>query len=53
MLIKRDGKYVLMSKDGSKKLGAYSNKKVALSREKQIQFFKALEKRKNKDGKPS
>ncbi len=37
------GKFVLYSKDGSKKLGTYDTKDEALKREKQIQAFKAAE----------
>lgn len=34
------GKWVLYSKDGSKKLGSYDSKEGALNRERQIQYFK-------------
>lgn len=37
---KVNGKYVLYSKDGKKRLGTYSSKSAAIKREKQIQFFK-------------
>lgn len=40
-MIKKEGsKYVLYSRDGSKKLGTYNTKEEALAREKQIQYFK-------------
>ncbi len=40
-MIKKEGnKYILYSKDGSKKLGVYHTKEEALKRERQIRFFK-------------
>ena len=40
-MIKKEGtKYILYSKDGSKKLGTFTSKKAAVERERQIQFFK-------------
>lgn len=39
--IKRvDGQYVIMSKDGSKRLGKYPTKSAALKRLRQIEYFK-------------
>ena len=37
---KQGGKYILMSKDGSKKLGTFDSKEAAEKREKQINVFK-------------
>jgi len=43
-VIKKEGsKFVLHSKDGSKKLGEFATREEAVKREKQINFFKALE----------
>ena len=40
-MIKKSGsKYVLYSKDGSKKLGTFDSKKDAIKREQQINYFK-------------
>ncbi len=40
-MIKKVGKkFVLMSKDGKKRLGEFSSRKAAQKRERQIQFFK-------------
>ncbi|MCX8008094.1 MAG: hypothetical protein N3A54_00145 [Patescibacteria group bacterium] len=42
-IIKRNGKYYLYSKDGSRKLGGpYRSRKQALKRERQVQYFKHL-----------
>lgn len=41
MIRKEGSKYVLYSKDGSKKLGTYNTKAEASKREKQIQYFKS------------
>ena len=41
MIIKKGSKYVLMSKDGTKKLGDFKTKKEAMHREKQINYFKS------------
>ncbi|MCX8008505.1 MAG: hypothetical protein N3A54_02240 [Patescibacteria group bacterium] len=42
-IVKRDGKYYLYSKDGSRKLGGpYRSRKQALKRERQVQYFKHL-----------
>ena len=46
MIIKQGQKFVLKSKDGSKVLGKFDTKEQALKREKQINFFKHLDKRK-------
>ena len=46
MIIKQGSKFVLKSKDGSKVLGKFDTKEQALKREKQINFFKHLDKRK-------
>lgn len=41
MITKRGGKYFLMSKDGSKKLGGpYKNRDQAVERERQVRYFK-------------
>lgn len=43
MIVKRDGKYFLLSSDGSKKLGGpYASKEQAVKREKQVNYFKNL-----------
>lgn len=47
MIVKESNKYILKSKDGSKHLGTFNSREEALKREKQINFFKALEERKN------
>jgi len=48
-MIKKEGdKYVLYSKDGSKKLGESKSKKGINKRERQVQYFKSL---RNKLGK--
>lgn len=40
-MIKKEGeKYVLYSKDGSKKLGTFSSRLAAQARERQINYFK-------------
>ncbi len=43
MIKQEDGKFVLYSKDGSKKLSSHDTKEEAIKREKQVNFFKALE----------
>ena len=48
MIIKQGSKFVLKSKDGSKTLGTFETRDQALKREKQINFFKHLSKRKKK-----
>tara|TARA_R100001510_G_scaffold33796_1_gene30242 strand:- start:192 stop:338 length:147 start_codon:yes stop_codon:yes gene_type:complete len=48
MIIKQGSKFVLKSKDGSKTLGTFDTKEQAMKREKQINFFKHLDKRKKK-----
>lgn len=40
MIKKQGSKWILYSKDGSKKLGTFDNKKDAVKREGQIQYFK-------------
>lgn len=41
MIRKSGGGFVLMSKDGSKKLGGpYKSRRQAVKRERQVQFFK-------------
>ena len=40
MIRKKGNKYILLSKDGSKKLGEFNTRKQAEQREKQILFFK-------------
>ena len=41
MIVKKDGKWWLYSKDGSKKLGGpYNSKEKAREREKQVIYFK-------------
>ena len=40
MIRKENNKYVLYSKDGSKKLGTFATKEAALKREKEILYFK-------------
>lgn len=45
MIKKQSNKWILYSKDGSKKLGEFKTKKEAVEREKQINYFK------NKKGK--
>ena len=48
MIVKQGSKFVLKSKDGSKTLGTFDTKEQAVKREKQINFFKHLDKRKKK-----
>ena len=48
MIIKQGSKFVLKSKDGSKTLGTFDTREKAMKREKQINFFKYLDKRKKK-----
>ena len=48
MIIKQGSKFVLKSKDGSKTIGTFDTKEQAVKREKQINFFKHLDKRKKK-----
>tara|TARA_R100000406_G_scaffold29183_1_gene18803 strand:+ start:768 stop:914 length:147 start_codon:yes stop_codon:yes gene_type:complete len=48
MIIKQGSKFVLKSKDGSKTLGTFDTRDQAVKREKQINFFKYLSKRKKK-----
>ena len=48
MIIRQGSKFVLKSKDGSKTLGTFDTKEQAIKREKQINFFKHLDKRKKK-----
>ena len=46
-MIKKEGsKWVLYTKDGSKKLGEFKTKAEALKRERQINYFKHLKKKK-------
>lgn len=40
MIKKVGSKYVLYSKDGTKRLGTYDSKEAALKRERQINYFK-------------
>lgn len=40
MIVKQGSKYVVKSKDGSKKLGTYSSKAAATKRLQQIEYFK-------------
>lgn len=40
-IVKRGSKFVILSKDGSKKLGEYDNEKDAKDRLRQIEFFKS------------
>lgn len=42
MIKQENGKYVLYSKDGSKKLGEYSTREAAETRERQINYFKNI-----------
>lgn len=42
-ILKQGSKYVIYSKDGSKKLGTYDTKKAAQKRLRQIEFFKHKE----------
>ncbi len=42
MIKKEDNKYVLYSKDGSKKLGTANSEKKIKERERQVQYFKHL-----------
>lgn len=42
MIVKEGSKYILYSKDGTKKLGEFASKKAAEKREKQINYFKSL-----------
>lgn len=44
MLRKRGSRWVLMSKDGKKRLGSFSSKAEAEKRERQIQYFKHAKK---------
>ena len=46
MLKKEGSKWVLYTKDGSKKLGTFNTKAEALKRERQINYFKHLKKKK-------
>jgi hypothetical protein len=39
-IVKQGSKFVILSKDGSKKLGEYDNEKDAKDRLRQIEFFK-------------
>ena len=48
MIIKQGSKFVLKNKDGSKTLGTCDTTEQAMKREKQINFFKYLDKRKKK-----
>jgi hypothetical protein len=48
MIIKQGSKFVVKSRDGSKTLGTFDTKEQAVKREKQINFFKHLDKRKKK-----
>ena len=48
MIIKQGSKFVLKSRDGSKTLGTFDTMEQAVKREKQINFFKHLDKRKKK-----
>ena len=43
MIIKQGSKFVLKSRDGSKTLGTFDTKEQAVKREKQINFFKHLD----------
>jgi len=45
MIRKQGDKWVLYSKDGSKKLGVFKTKDAALKRERQISYFKHLAKK--------
>ena len=45
MVIKKQkSKWILYTKDGKRKLGEFKTKKEALKRERQIQFFKHINK---------
>jgi hypothetical protein len=44
MIKKENSKYILYSKDGSKKLGEFKTKEEALKREQVIQSFKIKKK---------
>ena len=48
MIIKQGLKFILKNKDGSKTLGTFDTKEQAVKREKQINFFKHLDKRKKR-----
>ncbi len=43
MIKHEDSKWVLYNKEGTKKLSEHATKQEAEKREKQVQFFKALE----------
>ncbi len=40
MIVKKGDKYILMSHDGTKKLGEFDTKKEAEEREREINYFK-------------
>lgn len=42
MIVKKNNKYYLYSKDGKKILGRFETKEDAEKREKQINYFKAI-----------
>lgn len=44
MIKKQNDKFILYSSSGDKKLGEFDSREAAEKREKQINFFKALEK---------
>lgn len=44
MIRKEGSKFIILNKDGTKKLGEYASKEEAEKRLKQIEFFKALQK---------
>lgn len=48
MIKKESGKYILYSKDGSRKLGETSSLSDIKKREKQVQFFKHLKRKVSK-----
>ena len=40
MIIKKNGKYIIMSEDGLKQLGEFKTKEEAAKRLRQIEYFK-------------
>ena len=42
MIVKLGPKYILYSKDGKRKLGEFRSKRAAMLREKEIQMFKHM-----------
>lgn len=44
MIVKRDGKYVVLSHDGKRKFGTYDTEKEAKARLRMMEMFKHLKK---------